>query len=948
MRVIKNIGSNIILAVLLAAIVSVGGPGLPAQAVSGAEWQAGRIIDDSVFYNKSSMSLDQIQQFLNAKVPVCDIWGTKSYGGTTRRAYLESRGVKFPLVCLKDYQENPSTHQSNLNGEGVPAGAKSAAEIIRDAAQTYNINPQVLIVLLQKEQGLVTDDWPEPLQFRSATGYGCPDSQPVCQSEYYGFYNQINNAAAQFRRYANSPNSYNHVPFRNNSVRYNPQVSCGSSTVYIQNQATASLYNYTPYQPNQAALDNLYGRGDACSAHGNRNFWVYFNDWFGMSSGDGFALVKSDDPNDLRQWVVYGTIKQYIPDSQTIYAWGLQNVPLGTMSGATLGAISTGPNLDRLMRINGGSVLYFVDSGRRYRVPTNLFEAWNFSGVTISSVSGGLGNTPSDNGYLTTSVKDPGSSDIYLMDGGGGGSTVIRKFQNDNVRFAWNGDNAPYTTISADYWNNIKNSIGTPLTGTKISYGGAEYQSILGYRFEQPAAVAPLYPGAALPISAATFNRLAPAGPMSHMIRSASSPAVYMMDGGTRHHVLWPDLLAAWTTPATRIIIVNDAYVNLIASGDAVNSYFARANDSLFVIDRQKIAVPGGLSTAYGSITTPFNASSSLIEQFPTSGSPATGIVKGKNSPQTYVLDNSGKLRYLESSNKLYSWGGDSGVTVFSDYIIGSLSSASNLQVFVADGTSEYMLDMGKKYTVSAATKARWGLSNPQFFTDGTLNRLPAGGELTSDFKISNGSYFIVRNGASYGTNDVLIADAWGLLDPAKASYSPAILGSIPNHMLTRYVHSDQPGDDRVFLIDNGTWWNVPSKHYTNLGVANHPLMYLNPSNAPNAITDWNSVIVKNNQDMYFIIDGGRRRILPSGVIQSHWTNSGTLAIPVVTNGFINSFRVAGYVERVIKGSAPQVYSAENGTKRHILYPDTYNRFYAPFGAVSDALVDALPSGPSI
>jgi hypothetical protein len=51
--------------------------------------------------------------------------------------------------------------------------------------------------------------------------------------------------------------------------------------VRIRNQATANLYNYTPYQPNEAALASLYGDGDECSAFGNRNFWRIFTDWFG-------------------------------------------------------------------------------------------------------------------------------------------------------------------------------------------------------------------------------------------------------------------------------------------------------------------------------------------------------------------------------------------------------------------------------------------------------------------------------------------------------------------------------------------------------------------------------------------------------------------------------------------------------------------------------------------
>ena len=62
--------------------------------------------------------------------------------------------------------------------------------------------------------------------------------------------------------------------------------------VYIQNQATAGLYNYTPYRPNQAALDAGYGTGDSCSAYGNRNFWLYFTDWFGSTQhATGGAVV---------------------------------------------------------------------------------------------------------------------------------------------------------------------------------------------------------------------------------------------------------------------------------------------------------------------------------------------------------------------------------------------------------------------------------------------------------------------------------------------------------------------------------------------------------------------------------------------------------------------------------------------------------------------------------
>ncbi len=291
----RHPSSSLKLKLIVSAIASLGLAGLigvtAVSALSGNDFHAGRIIDNGVFYNKNSMGVQDIQNFLNSKVPSCDKWGTQSYSGTTRRAYSEARGIKFPLVCLKDYYENPSTHENNLTkNDGfdapIPPGGKSAAEIIYSAAQTYNINPQVLITLLQKEQGLVQDDWPWPIQYQGATGYGCPDSAD-CNANYYGLYNQVTDAAWQFRHYADNPNSFTYVT-GNNYVLWNPNTSCGGTTINIQNQATASLYNYTPYQPNSAALNSLYGTGDSCSSYGNRNFWRYFTDWFGSTTAGPF------------------------------------------------------------------------------------------------------------------------------------------------------------------------------------------------------------------------------------------------------------------------------------------------------------------------------------------------------------------------------------------------------------------------------------------------------------------------------------------------------------------------------------------------------------------------------------------------------------------------------------------------------------------------------------
>jgi hypothetical protein len=255
-----------------------------SYALSGSSFQAGRIIDDGVFFSGQTMSTPEIQAFLNSKVPACDTWGAQSYNNTgmTRAQWTAANGKpQPPYYCLRDAFFNgvPGKAADSYCG-AISSGNKSAAQIIKDVSLACSINPQVLLVLLQKEQSLITDDWPWPRQYEAATGYGCPDTAP-CDPEFAGFFNQVYYAGRQFQRYAKQAQIFNFRAGSISKILYNPNTGCGDSNVYIQNQATSGLYNYTPYQPNQAALNNLYGAGDSCSAYGNRNFWRMFIDWFG-------------------------------------------------------------------------------------------------------------------------------------------------------------------------------------------------------------------------------------------------------------------------------------------------------------------------------------------------------------------------------------------------------------------------------------------------------------------------------------------------------------------------------------------------------------------------------------------------------------------------------------------------------------------------------------------
>ncbi len=276
-------------------------------AVTASDWVAGNIIDDSLFINRDAMSVDQIQTFLNNKVGTgtngvpgqCDTNGirTSELGGGTRAQYGASHDNPVPFTCLKDFDEvpkttpGPGTPANNYGGKPIPTGAKSAAQLIWDAAQQYNISPKVLLVKLGTESAgpLTSDDWPFLRQYTYAMGSHCPDSGPGgsanCDSDYSGFSIQIFSAASLLRWYLDSMSqtwwSYK-KPYQTNAILWNiVESGCGSSDVFIGDKATAALYTYTPYQPNQAALNNMYGTGDGCSAYGNRNFWLTYSNWFG-------------------------------------------------------------------------------------------------------------------------------------------------------------------------------------------------------------------------------------------------------------------------------------------------------------------------------------------------------------------------------------------------------------------------------------------------------------------------------------------------------------------------------------------------------------------------------------------------------------------------------------------------------------------------------------------
>jgi hypothetical protein len=269
---------------LVAGLLSVVAPVEPpaADAADLSSFDPGMIITDEIFYDSSTMSAGAIQSFMEAKDPDC-------------ANYTLPDGT--PMMCIQTYKAKITARDANSNCAAIDAdSSESASSILYIMAKACGVNPQVLLVLLQKEEDLILNAHSEG-RYRIAAGYGCPDTA-ACNTKYYGYANQLYNAAYSFKQWSR-PIVRQYMPGKTNTIRYSPNAKCGSASVYIKNYATAALYMYTPYVPNKAALAAGYGYGDSCSAYGNRNFFNYFADWFG---NPGNLLKNSSFSSKTTSW----------------------------------------------------------------------------------------------------------------------------------------------------------------------------------------------------------------------------------------------------------------------------------------------------------------------------------------------------------------------------------------------------------------------------------------------------------------------------------------------------------------------------------------------------------------------------------------------------------------------------------------------------------------------
>ena len=200
----------------------------PFQVVL-AQFNPHFVISDAELIDSDSMSLDQIQNFLEEKTS--------------------------PLAKYVD-----------------PTVRMTAAQIIYDNARLNRINPRYILVLLQKEQSLITDSSPSQDQYNWATGYGvcdsCSKDDPDIQ-KYKGFAMQVDRGAGGTRFYFDNPDKFRY--------RIGETYIIDNTPVTIKNDATRALYTYTPH------------------LHGNELLVSLWEKWFSVNYLDGALLQNGED-----------------------------------------------------------------------------------------------------------------------------------------------------------------------------------------------------------------------------------------------------------------------------------------------------------------------------------------------------------------------------------------------------------------------------------------------------------------------------------------------------------------------------------------------------------------------------------------------------------------------------------------------------------------------------
>lgn len=806
----KIIGSAV--AVLL-AIVGLVATSSEGDALAGSSFKPGLIISDTVFFDYGTMSAAKIQSFLESKVSVC----TDNDGGPK---------------CLRNYTETvvgSVAIKSNLHDyalrlcDTVPPSTEpiAASTIIYQVAVACKINPQVLLVTLQKEQGLVGAADPTTYMYKAAMGYGCPDSAPqVCgqdSNKTSRLFWQLYRAAWQMKYYGHPSSKIKYYkPGAVHNILFNPKSSCGKKAVYIESQATANLYYYTPYQPNTAALNNLGGTGDSCSAYGNRNFWRYFWSWFGSPTA-GVNIIRSSATPDGPIFLVNleANVRYRIPSGDVLADYK----PLGSVgahSNTFVQSFTDGGDLGSIVADKAGN-RYLVSFGSKYK----LTDAAQATALGLNWSTAPVLTDPQITTIPTlVFAKSQTTGKVYLLQG-----STRAPVENAELLKALS-IMGPTSIVKDAFLDRF----------TLVSAVNELVQDSAGIRYDLQNGQKILVPTSALATSigrqwnSATVIATAALAkiPTAAFISGPTANSKYFLSGGTKH-LASASMSSAMANFGSTAKVTTD-YINRFTTGVALSSLLKTETETWFISGNQRFRITPAQATAIGQdFSTAVLASTAQIATIP-----APILMKASATGVTNLIDDYTNLYPLATSElSNYANLGPTGVVPAAYLNAFTVKTDPGRFVNCSDGQHYYLVGT-KRYRIADAAAAK--AIAPTIFTEadvfGSLPNLTTA-ELSNYAVGSTTSYvttlinsatgnFIIENGRRRQILDnTSLTAAFAMVPPVSVlpatNFSNLPLG---NPILTDNTILKNSSNDTYGIYSAGTYYPIPTALYTDVKAA--------------------------------------------------------------------------------------------------------------------------------
>jgi len=348
---------------------------------SASNFDPNNIISDQEMLDSDSMTLAEIEIFLRNQNGYISKNIFPNFSGQTKTAAQIIYDAASAYDC---------------GGTNVEANAP--VSIKQEKCQKISINPKFLIVLLQKEQSLITDKSPTQSQLDWATGYGCPDGGG-CNDRWRGFGKQVNSASLQFYDYIKNPQNYG---FRAGQTYTVSNTGRPSQQVTPANNATAGLYNYTPHVYN-----------------GNFNFYNLWMRFFTFSYPNNTLLQVKGEAG---VWLIQNGVKRpFLTRGALTSRYDLKKVV--QVSKTIIDKYPKGAPIKfaqySLIQNPKGTIYLLVDDTKRGIESTEAFRKIGFNPEEVLSASWEDVNSYSDGKPITATSSYP--TGALLQDSKSGG-----------------------------------------------------------------------------------------------------------------------------------------------------------------------------------------------------------------------------------------------------------------------------------------------------------------------------------------------------------------------------------------------------------------------------------------------------------------------------------------------------------------------------------------------